>query len=340
MAKPRVFVSSTYYDLKNVRSSLENFVESLGYEPVLSEKGDIAYAPEVPLDESCYREARNADIFVMIIGGRYGTEASSDEKKPNREFFERYDSITKKEYANAVSEDIPIYILIENNVESEYRTFLKNKEKKDIQYAHVDSVNVFYLIEHILSQPRNNPVCTFERYSDIEVWLREQWAGFFRELLDRRSSQERIKTLSSQVGDLTDVSETLKKYLEEVVSKISPKEAAKLIEEEEKRLEKASLFKELAANPFVEYLQKHVIELADIHSAMAKCRSVSDFGQKLEKLSQKEGLAVRIRDLFQRSERAQRDFNEARGMLGLAELGFTSSSREMKEVESGEQERQ
>ena len=47
MAKPRVFVSSTYYDLKHLRSSLENFVESLGFEPVLSEKGDIAYAPDV-----------------------------------------------------------------------------------------------------------------------------------------------------------------------------------------------------------------------------------------------------------------------------------------------------
>jgi hypothetical protein len=48
MAKPRVFVSSTYYDLKHVRSSLDLFVESLGFEPVLSEKGNIAYSPDSP----------------------------------------------------------------------------------------------------------------------------------------------------------------------------------------------------------------------------------------------------------------------------------------------------
>jgi hypothetical protein len=46
MAKPRVFVSSTYYDLKYVRSSLELFIESLGYDAVLSEKGGVAYIPD------------------------------------------------------------------------------------------------------------------------------------------------------------------------------------------------------------------------------------------------------------------------------------------------------
>jgi hypothetical protein len=89
----RVFVSSTYYDLKHIRASLSSFIDSLGYESVLSEKGDIAYAHDKPLDDSCYREASSADIFVLIVGGRYGSEASSDNKKPDHSFNERYDSI-------------------------------------------------------------------------------------------------------------------------------------------------------------------------------------------------------------------------------------------------------
>jgi hypothetical protein len=142
MAKPRVFVSSTFYDLKHVRSSLDLFIESLGFDPILSEKGDIAFTPDAPLDESCYREAANADIFVLIVGGRYGSEATGKQKKPNREFFERYESITKKEYQSAVDRDIPIYVLVESNVYSEYQTYLRNKDNRDISYAHVDSVNV------------------------------------------------------------------------------------------------------------------------------------------------------------------------------------------------------
>lgn len=96
MAKPRIFISSTYYDLRHVRASLETFVLSLGYEPILSEKGDIAYTPDIPLDESCYREAAGADILVLIIGGRYGSERSESRSELPRSFFERYDSITKQ----------------------------------------------------------------------------------------------------------------------------------------------------------------------------------------------------------------------------------------------------
>jgi hypothetical protein len=217
VARPRIFVSSTYYDLKHVRSSLDNFIEALGFDSVLSEKGDIAFSPDVALDESCYREASSADVLVLIVGGRYG---SSEEKKPSGAAFERYDSITKKEYEAACSRDIPVYILIEQNVYSEYYTYLRNKDNKNINYAHVDSVNVFQLIQDILSKPRNNPVHTFERFSDIESWLREQWAGLFRELLQRMSSQKQIATLSAQVKTLGAINATLQRYLEAIVSTV------------------------------------------------------------------------------------------------------------------------
>lgn len=39
MANLRVFVSSTFYDLHHVRNDLFNFLSSMGYEPVLHEKG-------------------------------------------------------------------------------------------------------------------------------------------------------------------------------------------------------------------------------------------------------------------------------------------------------------
>ena len=41
MAKPRIFVSSTYYDLKHIRASLSLFIDSLGYESILFEKGQL-----------------------------------------------------------------------------------------------------------------------------------------------------------------------------------------------------------------------------------------------------------------------------------------------------------
>ncbi|WP_222102500.1 DUF4062 domain-containing protein [Gilliamella apicola] len=43
MAKPRIFISSTFYDLKHIRHDLHSFIESLGYEPIRNKEGNISY---------------------------------------------------------------------------------------------------------------------------------------------------------------------------------------------------------------------------------------------------------------------------------------------------------
>lgn len=261
MAKTRVFVSSTYYDLKHVRASLENFIDTLGYEPVLSEKGDIAFTPDAALEESCYREVGNADIFVLIIGGRYGSEAGAHGSASHKHaFFDRYDSVTKKEYSAALSSKIPIYILIERSVYAEYRTYLRNRDLKEITYAHVDSANIFLLIEEILSQPRNNPVHEFDRYQDIETWLKEQWSGYFKELLKQSSNRQQLLTLSAKIAELAEVNNTLKRYLEEVVSSVVPdkRESQNLIQEESKRLETAKQEIDLSLNAFMDFAARRL----------------------------------------------------------------------------------
>ncbi len=280
MAKPRVFVSSTYYDLRHIRASLEIFIESLGYEAILSEKGDIAYSPDQPLDESCYREVRNADIFVLIVGGRYGSEASGTDKKASGAFYERYESITKQEYLNAVSQDIPVYVLIEKGVHADYETYLRNKANTDIDYAHADSVNVFKLIEFIMAQPRNNPVQHFDRHSEIEDWLREQWAGLFRELIARMSNQTQLTSLSTQVAELGEVNKTLRTYLEEVVSKISPESSANLIQSETERLADSRKLSEIRSNPIIKSMNEtYNVPIDALYHALIESKTTREFMQ-------------------------------------------------------------
>lgn len=222
MAKPRIFVSSTYYDLKHIRASLDVFIESLGYEAVLSEKGEVAYAHDLPLDESCYAEVRNADILVLVIGGRYGSAASSDVSALPQKFHERYESITKMEYQAAIDNGTASYILIEAAVLAEYRTYQKNKENQGVIYAHVDSVNVFRLIEEVLSKRKGNPVQQFEKYGDIEGWLREQWAGLFRDMLRKSTGSQQLTSLKAEVSTLHQVTDTLKTYLESMMKTQGP----------------------------------------------------------------------------------------------------------------------
>jgi hypothetical protein len=324
MARPRVFVSSTYYDLKHVRGAIASFIESLGYDAILSEKGDIAYAWDTPLDESCYREVRNADIFVMIIGGRYGAERSGSDRTNTPEFFTRYDSITKQEYKSAVSQDLPIYILVERPVHAEYQTFLRNRTRTDITYAHVDSVNIFYLIEEIFSQFRNNPVFSFERYEEITAWLREQWSGLFRLLLERSSSQQQLASLQAQVAELAEVNRTLKRYLEEVVSSVAPETSEQLIRSESERLEEARRVEQLRANPLISnFTVGYGVPFESVRDALSSCSNVEEFVATLAgRLDPADASDLRT---LVTAEPARRDFEQAKQTL--LDAGSSLSSR-------------
>lgn len=314
MAKPRIFISSTYYDLKYIRASLDIFIESLGYESILSEKGDIAFTPDSALDESCYREVETVDIFVIIIGGRYGTEASSEPKKINKNFFDKYESITKKEFDAAIAKDISTYILIESNVYAEYRTYLRNKENAKINYAHVDSVNIFSFIEEILSKPRNNPVQHFEKFEQIEQWLRDQWAGLFRELINRKSQQNQIKSLASEISELQEVNKTLRTYLEALLTSVKPNESNKLIEAESKRLDDISIRKDLERNAWVEHSRrKYNISFDELIDTVIRAKSFDGF---INLMKSKE-VSEDARHVLTAFDDARRDLNEIRKILGL-----------------------
>ncbi|MEG7571328.1 MULTISPECIES: DUF4062 domain-containing protein [Vibrio] len=241
MAKLRVFISSTYYDLKHVRSYVASFIEKMGYEPTLSEKGRIAYDPSNPLDESCYRDASASDILVLIVGGRYGSATSETDNKPSKtgsqdDFYKRYESVTKKEFETAHSHDTPTYILVEKSVMSEYETFKKNRDNTSINYAHVDSINVFHFLDEIFSKGRNNPLFQFDQPQEIESWLKAQWSGYFRTLLENKTQSTQLSSLSNQVLELNSINNSLQRYLEKVIEAVAAETASEFIEEEHNKL--------------------------------------------------------------------------------------------------------
>ncbi len=88
LAKPRIFISSTIYDFKDLRSSMKYWLEGLGYEVMLSEYNDFTK----PLDENsynaCFDAIRNCDYFILLIGSRVGGLYDKTQKI----------SITRQEY--------------------------------------------------------------------------------------------------------------------------------------------------------------------------------------------------------------------------------------------------
>lgn len=191
MAKPAVFVSSTFVDLKDIRHRLADFISEMGYEPRLFEKGGVGFDHQKPFDESCYEAVSECDIFVLIIGGRYGSPASDSKIKNG---LKKYNSVTRKEYLQARRGGVPIYIFVEKNVHAEYKTYSKNKDQK-MAYAHVDNPLVFDLIEDIYKQRLNNYINEFVDVSDITSVLKSQWATMVRAHIRERLKVKRRNTV-------------------------------------------------------------------------------------------------------------------------------------------------
>jgi hypothetical protein len=195
MAKPRVFVSSTFFDLRQIRENLERMIRDLGYEPILNETGGVPYKATEALEASAYREVETSDIIVSVIGGRYGTEAITS---PGF-------SISQEELKHAVERGIQVFIFIDRNVDAEYSTYARNKGAK-IEYAHVDDKRVYEFIETIKALPRNNAIATFATSSDIIDILKAQWAGLFQRFLQEQQRRAELKVLD----EMKSVSQTLK----------------------------------------------------------------------------------------------------------------------------------
>lgn len=323
MARPRVFISSTYYDLKHVRASLEVFVESLGFDAVLFEKGDIAFHPDQALDESCYREAKAADIFVLIVGGRYGSPASVDvptEDEPHR----LYDSVTRREFDAAQDSQVPTFVLVDGQVHAEYSTFRKNRSNATVKYAHVDDVAIFNLIDWIYSKRNNNPIHTFDRATDIAGWLREQWSGLFRELLHSRSQQQQLNNLSAQVSQLASLNSTFKTYLEAVLLQVSPEKSTKIITDEHRRLNEDQVRANLAQNPMYTSFVENELTPGALRQAITDAPSWASLRQSLRFAIGPEE-SRRMASWLRKYPAARQDLNKIRADLQRPSINWPSN---------------
>ncbi|HEX3093767.1 MAG TPA: DUF4062 domain-containing protein [Candidatus Angelobacter sp.] len=225
MAIPRVFVSSTCYDLKYIRENLRYFIKTLGYEPVLSEDGAIFYDPNLHTQDACLTEIPTCQLFVLIIGGRFGGRYRTG-----------VDSITNHEYREAVRQKIPVFALVDAAVYNEHHLYLKNKlnSKVDLNslvFPAVDSIRVFDFIDEVRGNTINNALVPFRDFGDMEVYLRQQWAGMMFNFLAAKNEERRVGDMLAALGAMNARIEILSKQILVSVGTEDAKIDASLYEE-------------------------------------------------------------------------------------------------------------
>ena len=212
MAKPRIFISSTFYDLRHVREDLERFIRELGYDSVRNETGSIPYGKESASETYAYQEVEHSDMIVSIIGGRYGTESQEEAGY----------SISQNELRRALERRIQVFIFVEQGVLHEYSTYKLNRNVKGVKFQFVDDVRVYEFIEKLNQLPQKNPIAPFQTSKDIIDFLRAQWAGLFQRFLREQSRIAEIEI----VDEVKSVAGTLQQLVEYLTKERKNKDTA------------------------------------------------------------------------------------------------------------------
>lgn len=96
--KLQVFVSSTYTDLKEERQAAVEAILDAGHIPAGMELFKAGNESQL---KTIYKWIDESDVYMLILGGRYGTVDSKSEK-----------SYTQLEYEYALSKDIPVFAVV------------------------------------------------------------------------------------------------------------------------------------------------------------------------------------------------------------------------------------
>jgi hypothetical protein len=180
-----VFLSSTLYDLRQVRADIGAFVETLGYGLLDSTDPRFVVDPHLDKYEACLREVQNSDMLILVIGGRYGSEPPGTSS-----------SITNQEWELAHSRRIPIFTFVDRTVWDTMRVWTRNPEA-DFTPTVEDS-RVFDFIHTVSQGTRNNWIWPFGNAAEIVDVLRRQWAGMFAEQLHEHLDRDVVTVLPSR----------------------------------------------------------------------------------------------------------------------------------------------
>ena len=242
MAVPRVFLSSTCYDLGVIRDSLGSFIESFGFDPCLSDRGDVFYHPDLHTHDSCLSEIRNCHLLVLIIGGRFGGSYVADLKK----------SIVNAEFAAARELNIPVFTFVKREVLDDHRIYQKNKDNKvldKIEFPSLDkqehAKRVFEFIDEVRLSRTNNGFFAFEYPRDIEMLLKKQWAGMMFDFLQRRQLAEQYETQNKLLSSLAASTGQLEDLVKRLYRKADESQADAVIQIVELRSRAEQFFREL-----------------------------------------------------------------------------------------------
>ena len=209
MDKLNIFVSSTFYDLKDLRRSLGNAITEIGHTPLLHERQGIFYDPQKHTHVSCLEEIENScDILILVIGARFGGQAVAQvfeymniddlkDKSNFKQFFQENNkySITQCEFLKAVEKNIPVLAFVEKSILDKKHIYDQAKQEGKIKPEDIplfdsekdrkNAAYIFDFIKFITHRIENYSIEPFEEVDNILSYLKSYLSAHYKKLLHK-----------------------------------------------------------------------------------------------------------------------------------------------------------
>lgn len=185
-----IFISSTDYNLKDLRAELARYLTELGYKPILStSNGFPDNSPNLEPWESCLKVLDHSFIMVLIIDGRYGQKL--DWPNYRSIFNENKYSPTHGEYLYAHSLKKRMLVFIRKEIMTYYSLYRKAKQKNSDPEELKSSIEAllpdhidFDVFEFINKVKTTKPIPWINEFEDITLIKQEIQMKMINELAE------------------------------------------------------------------------------------------------------------------------------------------------------------
>lgn len=164
----RIFISSTCFDLVDLRAELKKYLELVGLTPIMSDHLDCEFETFQDKNsiETCLINLRSCDIVVIILSQRYGGNLS-------KAGFGDY-SATHLEYLEAKKESKRILFFVRDRLEADYSQYKKTKNAKGLYWIEEKDIKIFDILadrRKLANDGVDNWIWTFKDVIDIKERL-------------------------------------------------------------------------------------------------------------------------------------------------------------------------
>ena len=136
----KIFLSSTCYDLTDLRAALEDYLEKSGHKVLLSDRSDFLVDPGQHRHNVCVDNAAKSEFMIVIVDSRFGALYTGDKSI----------SVTWAEARAALAAKVEMIVFVRRAVFIERLTWKKNP---CITPAHCDDTRVFKFIDELQRHP-------------------------------------------------------------------------------------------------------------------------------------------------------------------------------------------